>query len=312
MDIILDEVTDIVAPRVALVTTVESAVLHDDFDRPFQEAAFVANGISCEYIPWEDTSVDWDAFDLVIVRSPWNYTTRLTEFRFWLAERMGALNFHNPAALIAWNLDKRYLGELAARGVPTVPTTYACDSRELRQALNGNTSSKVVVKPVTSAGSRLTGRFESGSPNATALGEQILATGLAVMIQGFAESVDTYGEIGAVLFDGAFSHSFRKGPLLGDEGRLRGGEYREEISPAMLADDERLVVAAANAAVRETAIEKGWVDPSSELLYGRYDVIRLDDGSPALLEAELVEPSFFLWVDPQAATRLVEAVARRL
>ena len=50
VDVILDDVTDIVAPRIALVTTVESAVLHDDFDRPFQDAAFAAHGISCEYM----------------------------------------------------------------------------------------------------------------------------------------------------------------------------------------------------------------------------------------------------------------------
>jgi hypothetical protein len=310
--VILDEVTVIGAPRIALVTTVESAVLHDDFDRPFQDAAFAANGIACEYLPWDDASVDWDAFDLVMVRSPWNYATRLAEFRRWLSERMTTLNFHNPAALISWNLDKRYLGELAAHGVSIVPTTYAVDSGELREALSGSTSARVVVKPVTSAGSRLTGRFESGSPNAVALGEQILAEGLAVMVQGFAESVDTDGEIGTVVFDGAFSHSFRKGPLLGDEGRLRGGVYREEIGPATLADDERRVVTAAHSAVRVIAIEQGWIGPSDDLLYGRYDVIRLDDGSPALLEAELVEPSFFLGVDPQASTRLVEAVLRRL
>jgi hypothetical protein len=40
--------------------------------------------------------------------------------------------------------------------------------------------------------------------------------------------------------------------------------------------------------------------------------VRLDDGTPALLEAELAEPSFFFGVDPDSAQRFVDAAVRRL
>lgn len=312
MGTVLGEVSDIGLARIALVTTAETATLHDDLDRPFQDAAFLDAGVSCSYVPWEDESVEWESFDIVIVRSPWNYTKRLAEFMQWLRDRSPMSHFHNPAALILWNLDKRYLAELALAGVPVVPTTYAVDVGELERALGANPSAMVIVKPVISAGSRLTGRFATGSPAALDLGRQILAENLAVMIQPFAESVDSSGEIGAVMFDGAISHSFRKGPLLGDEGRLRGDEYREVITPADLAEDERSLVLRAQSVVRRIAVDRGWIGSSDELLYGRYDIARLDDGTPALLEAELAEPSFFFGIDPNAAQRFVDAVVRRL
>ena len=66
-----------------------------------------------------------------------------------------------------------------------------------------------------------------------------------------------------------------------------------------------------SARLRALAEQRGWVAPGEHLLYGRYDLVQLDDGSQALLEAELFEPSFFLQVDPGAPERLVQAVRRR-
>ena len=54
------------------------------------------------------------------------------------------------------------------------------------------------------------------------------------------------------------------------------------------------------------------LSPDEHLLYARYDIVRLDDGTPALLEAELFEPSLFLMVDPASPARFVAAVQARL
>jgi hypothetical protein len=300
------------SPRVAFVTTTDTAILHDDFDLPFQIAAFADAGIDLVHIPWEQGDARWDEFDLVIVRSPWNYVDRFEEFRRWLEERRGLSTMHNPAEVIFWNIDKRHLGELADRGVSIVPTRYARSTEELHDALASVRGPQVILKPTISAGSRLTGRFGEGSSAAVALGERILAAGHEVMVQPFAESVEHVGEVGTVCFDGVVSHSFRKGPLLGDEGALRGGEYREEISPAVLDDAQRNLVLQAQATVVGIARERGWLGAEESLLYGRYDVVTLDDGSPALLEAEVFEPSFFLMVDDAAPARFVDAVRARL
>jgi hypothetical protein len=209
-------------------------------------------------------------------------------------------------------MDKRYLTQLSAAGVRVVPTAYASDAAELLSALGSVASAQVIVKPSISAGSRLTGRFTTGSAAAIELGERILAAGLIVMVQPFASSVDAVGEIGTVMFDGSISHSFRKGPLLDEEGALRGGAYCEEISSAEPSADERALVLEANAAVERIVRDRGWIRPDEHLLYARYDIVRLDDGAPALLEAELFEPSLFLMVDDAAPARFLEAVRARL
>ena len=72
------------------------------------------------------------------------------------------------------------------------------------------------------------------------------------------------------------------------------------------------VVEVASRVATTIARESGWLAANDELLYGRYDVVRLDDGSPALLEAELFEPCFFLPTDSEAPRRFVDAVIRRL
>ena len=219
---------------------------------------------------------------------------------------------HNSVSLIEWNMDKRYLADLAARGVPIVPTVFAESMEQFQVAARSARSPEIVVKPSVSAGSRLTGRFAVEDPAAEELASQILAKGFAVMVQPFASRIDDHGEIGTVLFDGVVSHSFRKAALLAEGGALVGGEYREEITAIVAPDDVLAVVEVASIAVTTIARERGWLAGNEELLYGRYDVIRLDDGSPALLEAELFEPCFFLPTDPEAPRRFVDAVIRRM
>ena len=300
------------AAQIAFVTTLDTAMLHDDFDHPFHVEAFAAAGIELVHAAWEDPMIEWDSFDLVVVRSAWNYVDRLAEFREWLDDRRGLRTFHNPVELIEWNLDKVYLAELAASGLSVIPTTYASTTPELVEALAAVDAAELIVKPSISAGSRLTGRFARGSAGALQLGDRILDAGFTVMVQPFASSVDGVGEIGAVLINGEISHSFRKGPLLDQEGSFRGGEYCEEISAAELSDEERSLVLAANAEVERIVRGHGWIAQDEHLLYARFDMVTCDDGSPALLEAELFEPSLFLMVDDESPDRFVDAVRSRL
>lgn len=298
--------------RVAFVTTIDQDAIHDDVDLPFQIDAFAEAGIDLVHAPWEDESIAWDSFDLVVVRSPWNYVDRLDGFRMWLGARRGTEGFCNPAAVIEWNMDKRYLTDLAEHGVPIVPTAFVDSIEAFHEAAEKIDASEIVVKPSVSAGSRLTGRFGRTDAAAAALAETILGGGLTVMVQPFASLIDTEGEIGTVVFDGERSHSFRKAALLAEGGELVGGEYREEITAVIAPDDVLDVVEAASRAATAIARERGWVNPDEELLYGRFDVVRLDDGTPALLEAELFEPCFFLPTDRRAANRFVDAVIRRI
>ena len=60
----------------------------------------------------------------VLIRSCWDYHLHIAQFRHWLArlENLGARVWNDPT-IVRWNADKRYLIDLAARGVATIPTT---------------------------------------------------------------------------------------------------------------------------------------------------------------------------------------------
>lgn len=295
--------------RVAFATAPPERIPGYDTDRPFHEAACAALGIELDHRVWSDPGVPWEVYDLVVVRSTWDYLDHLDAFGAWL-DRTGALgNLHNPASVIAWNLDKRYLLDLAASGVPVIPSTVCSSGDEVAAALSAH-ATEAVVKPVVSAGSRLTGRFEAGDPAAAALAGEILDEGKAVLVQPAVTSVATDGEVGTLVFGGSISHSVRKGPILALGGGLIGESYTERLAPEVLTRDRRVVVETASAALTRLVEKRfGLVAP---LLYARFDMVTLDDGTDVLLEAELAEPSFFLETDPAAADRFAHLLAHRL
>lgn len=304
--------------RVAFVTTDDPSVTDEDVDRPAHERAFAAADIDLEYRSWT-MAADWDAYDLVVIRSPWDYPERTVDFLAWLRSVEHLPTLMNPAPLISWNLDKRYLAELDHAGVPTVPTGFADSLRRVDALLGaqadrsrpGGSSGEVVVKPTISAGSRNTGRFAVDDPAARALAELILGAGGTVMIQPAIASVAERGEVGVIVFDGEISHAIVKAPILDVGGTLLGGRYREAITAADPTPAQREATMAAVDVVASIAAHKRWLSDDEPLLYGRYDLVSLNDGTEALLEAELFEPSFFLDTDPDSPARFVEAVRRR-
>lgn len=314
--------------RIGFVTAHGDRVLEEEVDREVVTAAFAGAGASLEYLPWDRAGVDWGAFDLVVVRSPWDYPERLDGFLGWLDEAAASFGgrLHNAAGVIRWNLDKRYLGELAEAGVPVVPTVYAATAAEAAAAIasvslpglaggGGNAGAgagEVVVKPTISAGSRDTGRFARTDPAAVALAERIVAAGKVAMVQPAVPSVAEQGEVALVLVDGELAHAYRKGPILASGGSMLGGEYREVLEPVV--PDPAWVALAGE--VHEASVARAralGALPAEErsLLYARIDLVELPDGSPALLEAELFEPYLAFDLAPEAADRFAAACLAR-
>lgn len=291
--------------KIAFATTSPDILKDDDFDCRFHDEAFASVGASLDHCVWWDPAVSWGAYDLVVIRSPWDYVERLTEFRRWLRRLESLGTLRNPAPVVEWNLDKRYLSELSGLGVPVIPTQLVSSAADLAAAV-GSHRGEVVIKPVVSAGSRQTGRFDTTDPSALVLAQEILAGGTAVMVQPCVGSVATSGEISAVLFNGSISHAIRKGPILSLGGGFVGGHYAEETTVASLSVGQRDVVRRAAAAVDRLAAERFGL--RSPLLYARIDLVTLDDGRDVVLEVELAEPTFFLAMDPAAAGRFVAAV----
>jgi glutathione synthase/RimK-type ligase-like ATP-grasp enzyme len=280
--------------RVALVTCAELPDLDPD-DRLLL-APLAARGISTEPAVWDDPAVDWSAYDLVVLRSTWNYPRRRDEFVAWAG---GVPRLANPADVVQWNTDKRYLSALAAAGLPVVPTHWI----DRGDAWAMPDTGEWVIKPAVGAGSLDTGRYaasdEAHRPLAAAHVARLQAAGRLVMVQPYLPAVDSAGETSLLFLGGTYSHAIRKGPML--QGPYEGvaGLYKEEtITARTPSPAERAVADAVLAAV-----------PFTDLLYARVDLIPGPDGQPLLVELELAEPSLFLGTADGAADRFAAAIA---
>ncbi len=289
-------------PRV-LLASCAGAVGRDD-DEPLLLAALADAGLSAASADWADPAVDWAGADLVVVRSTWDYAPRRDEFLDWARRVEAGTTLLNPAAVLAWNTDKRYLAELAGAGLPVVPTAWATHADEVPDAL-GRWDGDVVVKPVVSAGARDTARFSPDQrADAADFAGRLVAAGRPVMVQPYLERLDAEGETGLVHLDGTFSHAFGKAALLAG-GTLGPGLFAEETITARTASAEQRRVG--DAVLTELRARTG-VEP----LYARVDLVPDGDGRPMVLEVELTEPSLFLGVAEGAAARVAAAIRGRL
>ncbi|MEU8425260.1 hypothetical protein AB0C15_30745 [Micromonospora sp. NPDC048835] len=291
-------------PRVALVTCSDLADLDPD-DR-LVLAPLAASGVAVQAVVWDDPDVDWSSYDLVVLRSPWDYALRRDEFVAWAATVPALVN---PADVVRWNTDKRYLAELSAAGVPTVPTSWVEPGESWQLPAE---TGEYVLKPAVSAGSQDTGRYDLADPQhrdlAVAHVRRLSEAGRVTMVQPYLRAVDTEGET-ALLFlagpDGlAFSHAIRKGPMLTGPDLGPDGLYKAEEIAARTARPEQLAVAERTLA----AIPGG----TRQLLYARVDLIPGPDGEPVLVELELTEPSLFIGYADGAPDRLATAITTHL
>lgn len=272
-----------------------------DQDEPDLASALADRGAAADVVDWDDATVDWSMFDAVVIRSTWDYTTRLDEFLLWtrLVEASGT-PLHNSAELVRWNSHKRYLIELEDRGAPIVPTAWLArgDEAELSAIAEVRGWDGVVAKPAVGAGADglLVVRPDEDLPEAQTRFAALTAAG-DVLVQPFVRSVAA-GELSVVVIDGDPSHAVRKVP--GEDGvRVQiefGGRYE-----AVPIDRDAGRLAA-------WLVESTGHDP----LFARVDLLTADDGSWWVNELELIEPALLLRWSDGGADRLADALLRRV
>jgi glutathione synthase/RimK-type ligase-like ATP-grasp enzyme len=252
-------------------------------------------GVQARMVAWDDRQEDWDAPVPTLLRSTWDYHHRLETFLAWTQRVAQAAPLWNPAEIATWNGHKFYLRELLHEGCAIVPTAFVSQDspRTLRDVMGEHDWQEVVVKPAVSAASFGTLRV---GPDDVAAGEAHLATLLEhrdVLVQQYADAVETSGERALVWIDGEFTHAVRKSP------RFSGQDESVGEALAVAPDEEELGLA---------ALERF----EDELLYARVDVVRDAEERPMIMELELIEPSLFLMQYPPALERLADGVASRL
>lgn len=295
--------------RIAFVTAIVSAAL--DEDMPPLLAACARAGLTAEVRAWDDFTVSWARYDAVVVRSPWDYHTRLPEFLRWCERVDRVSTLLNPLPVLRWNTDKHYLADLAAQGVAVVPTRFVEPDAEPLPSLQAflaefADADEFVVKPAVSAGSVDTQRYgrEQEFAAANHIG-RLLDAGRSAMLQPYLDAIDVRGETALLYFDGTFSHAIRKAALLRPN---EAGADHTQVPDAIAArepDADELLLA-------DTVLAAACTRIGGMPLYARVDLIRDAAGRPCLLELELAEPSLFFDRAPGAADRFVEAVQSRL
>jgi O-ureido-D-serine cyclo-ligase len=291
--------------RVALVSA--RGALDLDEDLPPLLAAFADAGAQAQVTVWDDPQVDWSGFHVALLRSAWDYTERIAEFLEWVGRTAAVTRLMNPPPVVRWNSDKHYLLDLARAGLPIVPSEFVepGDDPKVRlgEFLARHACAELVVKPAVGAGSR-DARRHAQEAHAEILGHMrpLLAAGRSVLMQPYLPSVDRSGETSLVYIKGAFSHAFRKGPLLplgaGSTGALFAAE---EITARTPGADELEVGGRILAGI-----------PFQNLLYARIDLIRGAQHEPRVLELELTEPSLYFLHGAGSAARLAQATLARL
>ena len=178
---------DVFHPRIVLAGNPQ----HVAGDDAGLVAALRHRGLHARWLCWDDPEVS-DAH-LVILRDAGDFAGRIDEFLTWAA---GVPNLLNPPAVVAWNADRRYLSDLADRGVPTVPGV-ACGPGE-RVVLPK--SGAVYVGPTVGAGTR---RFSDQSVASEYVAERQSA-GQSVLVQSGGADPETV----LVFLGGKPSHAF--------------------------------------------------------------------------------------------------------
>jgi glutathione synthase/RimK-type ligase-like ATP-grasp enzyme len=255
-------------------------------------------GVDARFVDWRDPALDITQFDLVVLRTCWDYHLRIAEFLNWLQQVACTVPVLNTPETVLWNYSKFYLQELEAQGIEIAPTVFVADgslSAADRERILG--WQKIVVKPAVSATAHNTWLAESKSFFQGKEPAQKMQG--SYLVQQFVPEVVTNGEFSFIYIDGAYSHAVLKRPAAGDFRVQKdfGGSAKLLHPPAALLSRAN-EIAAAVPYVRDS-------------LYCRIDGVE-KDGRLLLMELELIEPELFLGLADGAAESFAAATLLRL
>ncbi|WP_162052847.1 ATP-grasp domain-containing protein [Pontibacter pamirensis] len=289
-------------PQIALITYTDTgnySGISDEENSKLYDL-LKEKGLNISFQIWDDPAVDWSQFDLIVLKSPWDYFDKIDAFYAWLdtLERL-QVRVLNPVKIVRWNADKRYLLDLQEQGVNVVPTVWLeqGDVFEPGQLFQVFCAEKIIVKPAVSGGAKNT--FALTLKEAEAKTELIneLLQQESFLAQPFLEEIETKGEWSFLFFNGEYSHTVLKTAKAGDfrVQHFYGGTVHTPEPPAAL-------LKAAQRIVDKHA---------AGCLYARVDGVE-HNGELALMELELIEPFLFMATSAGAFERYCEALLVQL
>jgi glutathione synthase/RimK-type ligase-like ATP-grasp enzyme len=267
-------------------------------EREFAELV-KGDGLIIEPVDWRDKSVDYSKYDLIIIRTCWDYFIRYEEFTAWLKfmqERN--VNVLNSLKTVNENLHKFYLKDLQTKGIKILDTIFINKNSplNLKEIFQNEEWNKAVVKPAVSGGGYKTHLI---SDENISEGQKILDDLLNetdVLLQKFAPEISTAGEWSLIFFNKKYSHAVLKLPKENDfrVQSQHGGTYHLKEAP------EEIIIQASK--IIDTV--------DDDLLYARVDGVVVD-GEFSLMELELIEPDLFL-LNREIMKRFEDAILKHL
>ncbi|MEI6538882.1 MAG: hypothetical protein WCO86_05055 [Planctomycetota bacterium] len=258
-----------------------------------------ARGIQVDNVSWRSRTVKWDDYEMVIIRSPWDYQQAADDFITVLESiDASAAVLWNPLEVVRWNVRKTYLQELQDRGITIVPTQFVQSPTvsQMRGMFEVFASDQIVIKPVVGANANDTFWLRQDSSAAELHEIEALYCRRLALLQPFIPSVIEYGETSLGVFGGECSHSVLKTPQTGDfrVQEEHGSRIQSIVPDPALIEFSRRILAPI----------------PQRTLYARVDLVELPNGQPAVMELELIEPSLYLSYDTDSAARFADAIQR--
>ena len=264
------------------------------------ETALTRRGLNVKRVSWSNPAFDWSTAERTVLRSTWDYFIRKDEFLAWIEAVRSRTRLLNPAPLVTWNSDKRYLRDLAGRGIRIPPTRFLdplVPPDDLASLMRQSGWERAVLKPAVSAGAFETFLLSRETSSAVWEAAGHLVRRKPTLLQAYLPSIEVRGELSIVFLGGRYSHAVLKRSALGDF-RVQiqhGGRYAEAIPSAAELDQASQVIASCLPAP----------------IYARVDFVQDEEGKPCLMELELIEPDLYCRLAPGSADRLAEAILNR-
>ncbi len=259
------------------------------------DAPLAKLGWKTDTISWRDRNVDWDQFEVVIIRSPWDYQQHPVEFMEVLKTiEASKARLENNFELVKWNFNKSYLMELETNGIEIVPTMWkrSWQDNEIDCYFEYYRCNEIVIKPVISANADNTYWLKKDDFKQHLSAMEQSFSKIDYMVQPFMDAIVNEGEYSLFYFAGEYSHCILKIPASND---FRVQE--EHGSSLKLVAPEATLIQHAEQVLKQ-------LKPAP--LYARIDLVRTETGF-ALMEVELIEPSLYFNMDPASPLRFALA-----
>ena len=271
-----------------------------DLDELFEEdelllRGFQAQGFHARPVVWNDPAVDWNRFDVALIRSTWDYLDEQERFLEVLSQiEASSCRLFNPLSAVRWNIDKNYLFDLEKWGISVIPTILASEANAgtVQRLFGDRLGQTVILKPTIGLGASHSQRVPLDELEAALMELRASQPQREYLVQPFVETILSEGEWSFIYFNRQLSHVLLKKPAANDY-RVQG-IYGGTVQPAAPAPDDLLRAESVMAAL------------PFDLLYARLDFLRVN-GTLSVIEIELIEPIFSFGLVPESVGQLVNA-----